>query len=85
MAEIIAIGPYSPIATEDGLMTQEMAAFVNLVANLSIIEGSGSPETVVSASVSRLYMDTAGSAGSILYIKRDSDIGGDDTQGWILV
>jgi hypothetical protein len=26
-----------------------------------------------------------GVAGSILYIKRDTDIGGDNKQGWILV
>jgi hypothetical protein len=30
-------------------------------------------------------MDTAGTAGSILYIKRDAAIGADPTTGWILV
>jgi hypothetical protein len=30
-------------------------------------------------------MDDAGTAGAILYIKRDTDIAGDKTQGWILV
>ncbi len=55
------------------------------VTNMSVLTGSGSPEGVVSARSTRLYMDTAGSAGSILYIKRDESIAGDRTQGWILV
>jgi len=53
---------------------------------LDILEGSGSPELVVEATTRRLYMDTAGTAGNILYIKRDADDGsGDRTGGWILV
>ena len=42
------------------------------------IRGSGSPENVVSAAQKSLYMDTAGTAGSILYIKkRDASVAGD--------
>lgn len=47
--------------------------------------GSGSPEGVVEAAPGKLYYDTAGTAGNILYIKRDADIAGDKSQGWILV
>jgi len=50
--------------------------------NLStVLTGSGSPEGVTAADITTLYMDTAGSAGSILYIKKT---GSGDT-GWILV
>lgn len=62
-----------------------MFGFQFALANLSIITGSGSPEGVIEAAATRLYMNTAGVAGSILYIKRDDDVGGDRTQGWILV
>lgn len=55
------------------------------VTNMSILTGSGSPEGVVQAQPTRLYMNTAGTAGSILYIKRDADVSGDRSQGWILV
>jgi len=50
--------------------------------NLStVLTGSGSPEGVLEASPTQMYMDTSGSAGSILYIKQTgvSDV------GWILV
>lgn len=62
-----------------------MFAFLFALANLSIASGSGSPEGVVEASATALYMNTAGSAGNILYVKKTDDVGGDRTQGWILV
>lgn len=55
------------------------------VTNLQIRTGSGSPEGVVEAPVTTLYMNTAGTAGSILYIKKLPGISGDRSQGWILV
>lgn len=74
-----------PIVDENGIMTLDMSNFINIIGRLTIAEGAGSPESVLSANVSKLYMDTAGTAGSILYVKRDAAIGGDTTQGWILV
>jgi hypothetical protein len=57
-----------------------------LLVNLSIaFDGVGSPEGVVEALPKQLYMDTAGTAGAILYIKRDADVGGDTSLGWILI
>lgn len=73
------------IVDENGIMTREMAEFISIIGQLTIVEGVGSPENVLEANVSKLYMDTAGTAGSILYIKRDAAIGGDAKQGWILV
>lgn len=85
MADTTIPEALQPFVDENGLMTIEVANFINIIGNLTIAEGSGSPETVLEATVSKLYMDTSGSAGSILYIKRDADIGGDKSQGWILV
>ena len=74
-----------PIVDENGIMSLDMSNFINIIGRLTIAEGTGSPESVLSANVSKLYMDTAGTAGSILYVKRDAAIGGDTTQGWRLV
>ena len=74
-----------PFVDEKGMMTIPVANFINIIGNLTIAEGAGSPETVLEALVTKLYMDTSGSAGNILYIKKLADIGGDKSQGWILV
>ena len=58
--------------------TQEITAAIN---ELQALTGTGSPEGVVTANPTRLYMDTSGTAGAILYIKRT----GTDNTGWILV
>ena len=47
----------------------------------TILSGSGSPEGVITAEPKALYMDTAGSSGSIMYIKQT----GAGNTGWILV
>ncbi len=75
----------SPFLDDKGKLTQRSREWGNTVSRLGILEGSGPPEGVVPAFVTQQYMDTAGTAGSILYIKRDADIAGDDTLGWILV
>lgn len=77
--------PLLPIVSDKGIMSQIFQSWTQLVSRLFILTGSGSPEGVVSANVTRLYMDTAGTAGSILYIKRDAAISNDPKQGWILV
>ena len=74
-----------PVVEENRTLTERALQQNILMVELDILEGSGSPEGVVEAKSRRLYMNTAGTAGSILYIKRDADIGGDRTQGWILV
>ena len=72
------------IIDDFGSMVQEFRTWVQTMTDRSLIIGTGSPETVVEASQGAQYMDDAGTAGSILYIKRDADISGDKTQGWIL-
>jgi len=74
-----------PIVDKDGRMTQIVHIWTQNVTKLQILSGSGSPEGVVEAEQLREYMDTAGTAGNILYIKRDTDVSGDKSMGWILV
>jgi hypothetical protein len=66
-------------------MNQRFYKWTQSVTDLQMMSGAGSPETVVEATETSLYMDTAGTAGNILYIKKLSDISGDRTRGWILV
>lgn len=70
---------------DGGVLTERNYQIIANLVQLQIIQGSGSPENVISAKTRTLYMDTAGTAGSILYIKRDADISGDTKRGWILV
>ena len=74
-----------PIVEQDGTMAQPFRQFTQ-DASLSIpIVGSGSPEGVVEARQYSLYIDSAGSSGSIEYRKMQPDIGGDVTQEWVAV
>ena len=77
--------PIDQLFTEDGKLTERSWKLLRQLVQLQILTGSGSPEGVVEAKILTLYMDTAGTAGNILYIKRDADISGDRSQGWILV
>lgn len=85
MPNINPPSPVRPVVDENGGMSQEFRVWTQLITRLDLIVGTGSPEGVVSAEQGREYMDDSGVAGAIKYIKRDSDIGGDDKLGWILV
>jgi hypothetical protein len=73
------------ILNDDGTMEQSFRSWTGNVTRLALIIGTGSPEGVVSALQGSQYMDDAGTTGAIKYIKRDDNIGGDTSQGWILV
>lgn len=73
------------IVDQNGLTTTSMMIWIDQVTDLQIVTGTGSPEGVFEALITRIYMDTAGTAGNILYIKRDADVAGDKTKGWILI
>lgn len=85
MPNITPPSPLQAITNDNGTMTTVFQTWTQQVTRSDLIIGTGSPETVVAAVQGRIYMDDAGTAGAILYIKRDADIGGDDKQGWILV
>lgn len=82
---IVPLDPSRAIVKKDGLMHSAFILFVSAVTKLSLLQGTGSPEGVVEAEEGREYMDTSGTASAIKYIKRDAHIGGDKSQGWILV
>jgi len=74
-----------PIVDASGNMSQVFRAWTQGVSLLEPLSGVGSPEGVVSAAQGRLYMDKAGVAGAIIYVKRDASIANDQSQGWVLV
>ena len=78
--------PVNIIVDAAGSMLINFKTWTQQVSDMSIIEGTGSPEGIELAKRARQYMDTAGSAGSRLYIKTiDQDGTGDDKVGWELV
>lgn len=85
MPNITPPSPTAAIVMADGSMTQEYRDWTQEITLLDIIIGTGSPEAVVIALVGQEYMDDAGVAGAIKYIKRDADIAGDRSKGWILI
>lgn len=77
--------PSNSIVNNNGIMTDQFRIFTYLLSRLDLFSGTGSPEGVVEAQPKQIYMDTTGTAGSILYIKRDASVAGDKSKGWILV
>ena len=75
----------NPIVEENGTMQQEFRTYMLDVAKYLPIFGTGSPEGVVEAPQFSLYINKSGTAGAIEYRKMATDIGGDKSQGWILV
>ena len=74
-----------PIVQPDGTMAQPFRQFTQ-DASLSIpIIGTGSPEGVVEARQYSLYIDSAGTTGSLQYRKMQPQIGGDTSKGWVAV
>ncbi len=81
----IVPGTTTPVVTDRGTLAASFRTLLNILVGQYPMSGSGSPEGVVEAAVLSQYMDTAGTPGSILYIKRDADIGGNKALGWVLV
>lgn len=73
------------VVDSNGRPTQDLNLFSEAVSKLPILVGEGSPEGVVEAEQTRLYMDSTGASGSILYIKSVGDVGGAKALGWIAV
>jgi len=70
---------------EQGAPSTQFNTWLRLISERALIIGTGAPENVIEANQGALYLDETGGAGNLLYIKRNADIGGDRTQGWILV
>lgn len=82
---VIAIERNSQLVDRNGYLTlrgAEWAEAITTQVNLNtVLSGTGSPEGVVEAEPTRLYMDDSGTAGNILYVKKS----GTGNTGWILV
>jgi hypothetical protein len=74
-----------PIIKDEGSPSVQFNSWLNLITGRALIISTGNPEGVVEAKQGAIYMDDAGTTGSIFYVKRDADISGDKTKGWILV
>jgi hypothetical protein len=74
-----------PLVEVDLSPTQQTRTFFNALVLLPPLTGIGSPEGVVEAAATRLYMDTTGTAGNIIYIKKSDSVTDDKKLGWILV
>lgn len=74
-----------PITESDGLLTQQSRLYFRTLTEQALIIGDGNPEGVVEAEEGATYQDRAGTAGAIRYAKKLNDIGGDKSQGWILI
>ncbi len=73
------------MSKDGGSPSAQMNTWLKSMTDKALIIGTGSPESVVEASQGAVYMDDSGVTGAILYIKRDADISGDKTQGWVVV
>lgn len=77
--------PTRPIVEQDGTPSQELRSWIQIITNQALIISTGSPEGIIEANVGAEYMDTDGTTGTLVYKKRDADIAGDKTKGWILI
>ena len=73
------------IIDKNGIASKELRLWSIQITDRTLILGNGSPETVVEARIGREYADLDGVTGTIKYFKKLNDIGGDKTQGWILI
>lgn len=70
--------PTTSIVNKEGFMLNNFRTWTQQISRLSILEGAGSPEGVIPASPTRMYMDTTGPSGAVLYIKQT----GTGNTGW---
>jgi hypothetical protein len=82
---ITRLDPNWPLINQQLRAVDTFRIFLLEVAQRGLLIGTGSPEGVVEAQQGVEYMDDAGTAGNIKYIKRDADVAGDRTKGWILI
>lgn len=81
----MAVNPLSrnqPCVDADGKALQNLIIIIEQLRNLEPISGIGSPENVISANKLRFYLDE--NTGEV-YIKKLDAIGGDKSQGWVLI
>lgn len=73
-----------PIVDAQGCASQRLQTFSEDCARLTMLTGTGSPEGLVTASVTRVYLDVSSGVGVGLYVKQYADVGGDRSKGWVM-
>lgn len=81
---VIVPNPVRPIVETNNTQNQEMRTWTQRVTDRTTITGTGSPEGVVDAKAGATYYDLNGTTGTFHYAKKQDDISGDTTKGWIL-
>jgi len=76
------LSPNMPCIDEARRPMQNLRIIIEQLRGYVPLSGEGSPEGAVSSNKLRLYMDDL--TGDV-YIKKLDAIGGDKTQGWVLV
>lgn len=79
------LGRSEPVVDKDGRASNKLNLFSENVVQMLTRVGIGSPESIVVAPQGAMYMDQEGDTGEILYIKQLSDIGGDQSEGWVAI
>jgi len=74
-----------PFVDSDGRLTQRARTALATIESWIPIVGSGSPEGVVEAQQYRVFIRSDGTTGTLMYVKKSADIGGDKSQGWVAV
>jgi len=69
----------------NGIIRDAFNVWVKQVTDSGLLIGTGTPVGNVEAERGKFYMDDAGAAGSVLFIKQLADVAGDRTQGWVAV
>lgn len=82
---ITAPSPDRPLVNAQGIQEQQTRFFLKVLADRALIIGQGSPVGVVEALQGASYMDEIAPIGSVLYMKQLDNVGGDKTQGWVLI
>jgi len=77
--------PSPKTVSQNASETDEFRRWIDIITDLQPLIGSGSPEGIFDAAPGRLFVDQSAASGSVLYVKRDAEISGDRTKGWILV
>ena len=85
MPKVTPMQPFDPFVGDDLVLTKQNQDVMRVLQSWVPITGNGSPEGVVEALQFRLYIDQAGTTGTLLYMKKFTEISDDITQGWVLV
>lgn len=64
----------------DNFNISESSGVVDITTSINILSGTGTPEGAVAAAVGSLYVDTAGSTSTTLYVK---ETGTTTSTGWV--